>query len=202
MAVEQGSGVMAESGQGLIKETHEFIKISDQVLEGMNDIISGAMSEIQAAVSHVDEMSMENERNFNGLKQETEKFKVSMVNEKKKILVVDDDATHITATKGMLEEKYEVVTAQSGTEALSLFFQGLVPHLVLLDLIMPGMDGWYTYDRIRAISDLHHVPIAFFTSSEDPEHMARARQLGVADFIRKPTKKSELIERLDKLIVH
>ena len=117
----------------------------------------------------------------------------------KKILVVDDDATHITATHSMLEKDYDVHTAKSGTEALRLFYHGLVPNLVLLDLMMPDMDGWNTYERIRAISNLHNVPIAFFSSSEDPQDMARAKEMGAVDFIKKPTKKTELLERIDKL---
>jgi CheY-like chemotaxis protein len=200
VSVQNGAEGMVESGSGLIKETEEFINISDRVMEGMNDIISGAMSEIQTAVKLVDEMSMENERNFNDLKLETEKFKVSTGNEKKKILVVDDDLTHLTVTTAMFEKDYEVITAKSGLEALADFYKGLVPNLILLDLLMPDMDGWDTYKRIKAISDLHHVPIAFFTSSDDPEDRDRALQMGAVDYIIKPAKKSELLERVEKLV--
>jgi methyl-accepting chemotaxis protein len=75
-SVKQGSDKMADSGNSLIKETREFINISDQVMTSMNQIISGAMGEIQTAVTRVDEMNTENERNFKDLKGETEKFKV------------------------------------------------------------------------------------------------------------------------------
>ena len=71
---------------------------------------------------------------------------------------------------------------------------------LLLDLIMPDMDGWDTYGRIKALSDLHTVPVAFFTSSQDPEDMSRARQMGAVDYINKPTKKSELLEILKQHI--
>ena len=202
VSVEHGAKDMSISGSNLIKETNEFIKISDQVLDGMNEIISGAMKEIQTAVSHVNEMSTENNKNFTDLKKETEKFKVTIGNEKKIILVVDDDITHLTATKAMLEKDYEVKTSVSAQDTLTLFYQGLVPNLILLDIMMPDMDGWDTFQRIKAISNLHHVPIAFFTSSEDAQDMARAKQMGADDFIKKPTKKSELLERINKLLDH
>ena len=132
--------------------------------------------------------------------RETVKFRVSVGNEKKTVLLVDDDVTHLAATKAMLESDYEVITAKSGHEALVLFYQGLVPNLILLDLIMPDMDGWDTYERVKAISNLHAVPIAFFTSSDDPQDRIRAQQMGAADYIKKPTKKSELLDRIGKLI--
>jgi DNA-binding response OmpR family regulator len=101
----------------------------------------------------------------------------------------------------MLYKDYEVVTAKSGYDALSLFHRGLIPHLVLLDIMMPNMDGWGTYQRIKALSNLHKVPVAFFTSSDDPEDKIRAEKEGAVDYIQKPVKKSELLERIAKLIV-
>ena len=198
--VKKGAEGMAESGSNLIREINEFISISDDVKQGMNDIIYGAMVEIQDAVKLVDEMSAENNKNFNQLKQETERFKVKSGDEKKIVLVVDDDQIHLTASTGMLEKDYEVVTAQSGSEALALFFQGLVPNLILLDLIMPDMDGWSTYERIKAISNIHSVPIAFFTSSENPQDRERAHKMGAVDYITKPVQKDQLLEKIGNLI--
>ena len=200
LSVKKGAADMSGSGDELIRKTHEFISISSQVVEGMNEVLSGAMSEIQTAVKLVDEISVENDRNFNDLKHETEKFKVSVGNEKKIVLVVDDDTTHLTSARGMLEQNYEVVTAISGQEALAHFHHGLTPSAVLLDLVMPNMDGWDTFQRIKAIGKLHRVPIAFFTSSEDPRDRERAHQMGIDDYIKKPCKKSELLERVEKMI--
>jgi PleD family two-component response regulator len=197
-SVKNSAEEMSDSGEELINKTNEFINISNQVVQGMNQILSGAMTEIKAAVKHVDEMSSENDNNFNDLKKETGKFRISTGNEKRTILVVDDDKTHLTATKAILESEYEVITAKSGFEAMSLFYRGLVPTVILLDLIMPEMDGWDTYERIRAISELHSVPIALFTSSDDPKDKAKAGQMGVHDYIMKPSKKSDLLERMRK----
>jgi CheY-like chemotaxis protein len=62
------------------------------------------------------------------------------------------------------------------------------------------MDGWDTYERIKAIGNLHDVPIAFVTSSNDPQDIARANKMGAVDYINKPVQKSELLERVRKII--
>jgi len=198
--VQKGSENMSKSGDDLDRETGEFIKISNEALKGMNDVINGALKEIKTAVGHVSQMSEENNKNFEGLKLETEKFKVTTGHEKRIVLVIDDDATHLGVTKNYLEEEYSVTTAASCEQALTFLYQGLDPSFVLLDLLMPGVSGWDTYEQIRDLSNLHKVPIAIYTSSEDPEDMDRAREMGAADFIKKPCKKSELLERVKKNI--
>jgi CheY-like chemotaxis protein len=93
-----------------------------------------------------------------------------------------------------------VTTAKSGKEALGLFYQGLVPQLILLDLIMPDMDGWDTYGRIKAIGGLYNTPIAFFTASNDPKDIKHAREMGAVDYIKKPYDKEDLLRRVGKII--
>jgi len=200
VSVRKGALDMTESGRELIKKTQAFMDISHQVVTGMNLIVSGAMKEIHSAVKHVDEMSVENDRNFTDLKNQTEKFRISTGQEKKTVLVVDDDEVHLGVTRRMLEENYEVITAKSGKEALDLLYRGLDPSLVLLDILMPDMDGWEIFENIKSISNLHHVPIAFFTSSDDPKDKIRTQQMGAADFIYKPAKKEELLQRIENLI--
>jgi CheY-like chemotaxis protein len=102
--------------------------------------------------------------------------------------------------KSHLGQDYEVFTAGSGQKALTLFFRGLVPDLVLLDLNMPEMGGWDTFIRIRDISKLHKTPIAIYTTSEDPKDKDRAREMGAVDYIKKPASKTELLSRVGKLI--
>jgi len=200
-SVKKGSDRMAESGNTLVRETDEFIKTSKETVEGMNEILKG-IHQINNSVSNVDEMSHENNRNFEALKQETEKFIDTFGNEKRKILVVDDNEIHLTLAETFLRGEYNVFTAKSGKEALGLFYQGLVPQLILLDLIMPGMDGWHTYNRIKAIGNLHDTPIAFLTASNDPKDMQHAQKMGAADYIRKPYNKDDLLRRVGRIINH
>jgi len=198
--VQKGSENMSKSGDDLDRETDEFIKISNEALRGMNEVINGALKEIEIAVNHVSVMSEENNKNFEGLKLETEKFKVTTGNEKKIVLVIDDDATHLGVTKNYLEEEYSVTTAASCEAALKFLYQGLDPSFVLLDLMMPGVSGWDTYESIRGISKLHKVPIAIYTSSEESKDRDQAKAMGAIDYIKKPCKKSELLERVKKNI--
>jgi methyl-accepting chemotaxis protein len=198
-SVKRGSDNMAQSGEILVQETNEFIKTSKETAEGMNEMLKG-INQINVSVSQVNDMSQENNKNFESLKHETQKFKDSAGNEKKKILVVDDDDIHIKMVEMMLKNDYEVFTAESGKDGLGLFYQGLVPQLILLDLIMPEMDGWHMYTRIKAISDLHDTPIAFFTVSDDPKDIQHAHEIGAADYIKKPCDKDDLLKRIKKII--
>jgi methyl-accepting chemotaxis protein/CheY-like chemotaxis protein len=198
-SVKRGSDGMAESGETLVRETDDFIKTSKETVEGMNEILTG-VHQINTSINHVNDMSLENNRNFNALKLETEKFRDSTGDEKQKILVVDDDSIHLEIVNTVLSGVYDVTNAQSGKEALGLFYQGLVPQAILLDLVMPVMGGWDTYERIRAISGLHDTPIAFFTSSDDPKDMQKAREMGAVDYIKKPVNKAELLDRIEKIL--
>ncbi|MCL2809595.1 MAG: methyl-accepting chemotaxis protein [Treponema sp.] len=198
VSVKKGSENMNESGNDLIRETDSFIQLSNDAINGMNSIVNGALKEIKVAISHVTEMSDENNRNFNDLKGETTKFKVTTGNEKRRILVIDDDINHLTMTKNFLDNDYEVTTVTSCDEALKLLYHGLDPEYVLLDLMMPEVDGWETFERMRRITNLHHVQIAIFTSSDDPADINKAREMGAADYIKKPCKKSELLDRIER----
>jgi methyl-accepting chemotaxis protein len=198
-SVKKGSDNMAESGETLVDETDGFIKISKETIEGMNEILKG-INQINVSVNHVNDMSSVNNKNFDSLKQETEKFNVAAGNEKQKVLIVDDDIIHLEMVETVLQNDYDTAAAQSGKEALDLFYQGLVPNLVLLDLIMPDMDGWNTYSRIKAMGSLHDIPIAFFTASNDPEDIKHAHEMGAVDYIKKPYDKDDLMHRVGKII--
>jgi methyl-accepting chemotaxis protein len=198
-SVKTGSDDMAKSGETLVKETDEFIRTSQEAAEGMNDILAG-INQIKDSINQVDEMSHENNSNFESLKQETEKFNVSAENEKQKIIIVDDDTIHLDMVKAVLSDGYDVSTAKSGKDALNLFYQGLVPRLILLDLIMPDMDGWDTYKRIKAISGLYDTSIAFFTSSDDPKDKQHAYEMGAVDFIKTQYDKDDLLRMVVRIL--
>jgi CheY-like chemotaxis protein len=198
-SVKKGSDRMAESGKTLVKDTDGFIKTSKETVDGMNEILKG-IHQINVSVSHVNEMSQENNKNFESLKTETQKFNDTVGNEKKKILIVDDNNIHLMMAEAIIQTEYDVVTAESGKEALGLFYQGLVPQLIILDLMMPGMDGWHAYKRIKAISNLHDTPIAFLTASDDPKDIQHAHEIGAVDYIKKPYDKDDLLNRIGKIV--
>jgi methyl-accepting chemotaxis protein len=200
VSVQKGSEDMSKSGSDLIRETDEFIKISNDAMRGMSDIVNGALKDIKTAVIHVTEMSKENDKNFESLRIETEKFKTSTGKEKKKILAIDDDEIQLEMLHTFLDENYDVITVKSCEDALKYLYQGLDPVFILLDLVMPETDGWVTYERIKDISDLHNVPIAFLTVSDDPADIKRANEMGAVDYIKKPTSKDELSARIEKVL--
>jgi CheY-like chemotaxis protein len=198
VSVEKGSSDMMTTSSDLIMHTNDLIKNSNDTINGMNEMLNGAMQQIRTAVTHINEMSVENSKNFEDLKLETNKFKVSTGTEKKIILLVDDDRTYLEISSKVLGKEFEVATANSGREALQLFYQGLDPNLILLDLMMPDMDGWDAFERIRGIGKLHNTPIAICSGSDDAEHTAQAKRVGAADFIKKPSK--DLLDRVRRLV--
>ena len=119
---------------------------------------------------------------------------------KKKILLVDDNEVQLSISEVQLNKEYDVTTAKSGREALDYLFHGHVPDLIMLDILMPDMDGWETFGRLRAISKLHEVPILFLSSINDEEEIDRAFDMGAVDFIIKPCNSSELMERVKKAV--
>jgi len=119
--------------------------------------------------------------------------------EKKKILVVDDDEIQLMTAEAMLMGEYTVYTAKSGKEAIDFFRRGQIPDLVLLDILMPEMDGWETYHRLKAVIKLIDVPITFLTSVTDTSEKNRARDMGVVDYITKPYDRHGLLERVKKI---
>jgi putative two-component system response regulator len=145
-------------------------------------------------------MTYTGENDKNAVKNETGKFVDSAGNEKKKVLVVDDEPPVLVMVKGVLQDNYEVFTASSGKDALSLFYGGLIPNLILLDLVMPGMDGWDAFIRIKALGGLHNTPIAFFTSSADPKDLQQAQEMGAVDYIKKPCDHDELLQKIERLV--
>jgi len=117
----------------------------------------------------------------------------------KKILLIDDDNMFQNVVTYMLKDIYTVFTSNSGKEALIMLIKDK-PDLILLDILMPEMDGWETFHKIKGISVLQHVPIAFLTSLSEEEGVKRAKGLGAADYFIKPLSKKDFIERVGKII--
>jgi len=105
---------------------------------------------------------------------------------RKRILVVDDDEIQALFAQAILDMEYDVTCVTSGSEALRLVSTGQVPDLVLLDVLMPGMDGFETYDRMRRLGPMKDLPILFLTSVKGTEEARRALKKGAADYITKP----------------
>ncbi|MFB2878331.1 response regulator [Floridanema aerugineum] len=113
----------------------------------------------------------------------------------KRILIVDDMQDNISLLEAILvEEGYVVDTANNGKAALAKV-QTTPPDLILLDAMMPGMDGYELTRRIREQKDLPFIPIVLITAYENM-NAAQALDLGANDFVRKPIEYDELMARV------
>jgi len=112
----------------------------------------------------------------------------------KKILVIDDDPAFRNLVEQVLTQKgYEVLKAGSGQEGLRLMFDQR-PDLILLDVVMPGVDGWQVCTRIREISD---IPIIMITGRhKSEEEVVRGLDYGADDYLFKPVGSKELVARV------
>jgi DNA-binding response OmpR family regulator len=114
-----------------------------------------------------------------------------------KILVVDDDPTLIRFVSEFLQtESFRVITANNGPEALRHAYREH-PDLVLLDVMMPGMDGWEVTARLRELSDL---PIILLTAKSSESDKLRGFKLGVDDYVTKPFSLAELRARIQAVL--
>ncbi|GAN86539.1 DNA-binding response regulator [Komagataeibacter intermedius] len=115
---------------------------------------------------------------------------------RKTVLVIDDDP----AVLGLMDEKlaeggYTVLLAQSGSTALEVTAR-TVPDLVMVDALMPGMNGWDVCAALRHDMRLTAVPIIFMTGLTETEHVIRAFEAGAADYVTKPLRLEEVMARI------
>jgi len=118
----------------------------------------------------------------------------------KKLLIVDDSDVQLLIVVNILRGKYDTTTAKSGRDALTILSKGYKPDLILLDILMPDMDGWETFTRIRDLKASKDIPIAFLTSLDGEKEKQYASRIGAADMITKPYEGAALIKRIENLI--
>ncbi len=102
------------------------------------------------------------------------------------ILVVDDTADNLTIISALLRPQYRVLTASEGLTALALAGGDPRPDLILLDVVMPGLDGYEVCRRLHADPRLAQIPVIFLTARTDAAHEAHGFELGAVDYLGKP----------------
>lgn len=120
---------------------------------------------------------------------------------RKKILLVEDSKSlqQIYKTK-LTYEQFHVLTADNGMEAIKILSQEK-PDLILLDLMMPLMDGYKVLQVVKTDPRLAHIPVLVFSAKGQPEEVEKALNLGAADYIVKATTKpNEVVERIRKVL--
>lgn len=116
-------------------------------------------------------------------------------NHKQKVLIVDDSPYNLTVISDLLQEYYEIIIAENGLMALEIA-KNEMPDIILLDVIMPGIDGYETCKRFKEDDSLNHIPIIFLTSRNNTEDEQRGLDLGAVDYLRKPVSPPLLVTRV------
>ena len=120
----------------------------------------------------------------------------SSVEDKGLLMVVDDTPANLYALLPTLEAAgFDVLVATNGHQALQRAAIG-APHLILLDVLMPGMDGFETCRRLKADPALRDIPVIFMTSLSDTREKVAAFEVGAADYVTKPFDSAEVLERV------
>ena len=114
---------------------------------------------------------------------------------KKKILVVDDSKPNLLILNSILKQDYVVLAARNGSEALErarLF----TPDLILLDIIMPEMDGFEVVAQLKSSSETRDIPVIFITGLSEPDDITKGMSLGAVDYITKPFDAEDVRKRV------
>ncbi|MEE9152262.1 MAG: response regulator [Thermoplasmata archaeon] len=117
-----------------------------------------------------------------------------------KIMVVDDEPPIVILTKAMLEMGgHKIVEAKSGEECLKMLKEEK-PDLILLDIMMPGIDGWETCRKIKSDKETKDIPVAMFTVRGSAGSIKKSLECGADDHISKPFDMEDLIGTVKRLL--
>jgi len=117
------------------------------------------------------------------------------------ILIVDDIEINRIILQEILKDDYQTVEAASGDEALEILFnKGIVPTAVLLDIMMPGIDGFQVLEKMKENDGTKNIPVLFITAADSEETESRGLSAGAADYITKPFNHDVVRARVDNHI--
>ena len=113
-----------------------------------------------------------------------------------RVLIIDDDKWIAVSTAMVLEaEGFAVSSALSGPQGIEMA-AAEAPDVILLDIMMPGMDGWETLERLKQNPATQSIPVIVFTAREHTRGRARTQELGAVEYFRKPFRPELLIQTI------
>jgi two-component system NtrC family sensor kinase len=115
---------------------------------------------------------------------------------KSTVLIVDDEPMSLTVLNDLLKPQYAMRVANSGERALTMLATESLPDLILLDVMMPGMSGFQTLERIKALPQTSELPVIFITMLNDEDSEQRGLELGASDYVHKPIKGPIVLSRV------
>ena len=114
------------------------------------------------------------------------------------VLIIEDEKLIIVSTQMVLEAAgFRVESATNGEDGIAKA-KSLSPDLILLDIMMPGIDGWETLTRLKRDNETAVIPVIIFTAREHARGHQKSAEMGAADYFRKPFEPDELIELVEK----
>ena len=124
----------------------------------------------------------------------------SAPNKAKRILIAEDDPDIRALLERVLSTRYQVTLVEDGTGALAKLSDPPPPHLILLDVMMPGLDGFALARRIKLLPEVAKVPIIFITARDGAEDMIKGIQVGARAYITKPFKLDAVLAKVQKAL--
>jgi len=118
----------------------------------------------------------------------------------KTILVVDDEPSNIDVIKNVLQSDYKIKAAINGEKALMVAAKSPAPDLILLDIMMPGIDGYQVCRELKTNSATRHIPVVFLSAKVSPDQQRQGLELGAVAYITKPLDPQTLIDTVDLLL--
>lgn len=118
------------------------------------------------------------------------------MSDKNKVLVVDDDPALLKMTAEILHDKYVVSCVKSGTDAIGLLSKDYMPDIILMDVDMPGLNGFETVTALREIENARNIPVVFLTGLTGTATELEGLSCGAVDYIAKPFVSEILLARM------
>ena len=117
-----------------------------------------------------------------------------------KILVVDDSPTMLTGTSRILQSAgHEVIQAESGVAGIEKASSEM-PDIILMDVVMPDLNGFQATRKITTTPATQHIPVIMLTTKDQETDKVWAQRQGASDYVVKPPKAAELLDKIDKLL--
>ena len=118
------------------------------------------------------------------------------MSDKRTVLIVDDTPANVSLLNALLKEKYKTRIATNGAKALKLASTQPLPDLILLDIMMPDMDGYEVCEKLKASEETKDIPVVFLTAKVGVEDETHGLALGAVDYITKPISPPIVMERV------
>src|SRR4026209_1116124 len=120
--------------------------------------------------------------------------------EPQRILICDDDPAILRVLEVNLEvEGYDVLLAHQGEEAYEVALAEK-PDLIILDIMMPRLDGYQTCEKLKATDDTREIPVVFLSAKAQQSDIDKGREYGVADYLTKPFDPTDLLDVVERLV--